>query len=532
MRDSIKELGDLLRARIQCIWVNTYEEGEAMKDIKEVISGFPNIGLGVWSQTSGLLRIAVHPGEVDDDTYQDMQVFKEVCRTIHEEEQQHHKNCAYVFRDLGNLIDEADTRRAIRDLKEQPARNSYNPFIVLGPLADVPADITQLFRVIEYGLPSDDRVREIVYSYNDKIRQARGAGKEEYKPLDNNQVEAIVKAAHGLSVKEITMVLSESSVKEHTLSEDFITKAKIEAVKKSGALDFRMPKITLDDVGGNDTMKKWLSDTKKLYMKKLNDKSENKVPLSKGYIAVGIPGAGKTLLAEAFAGEMHWPLLELNMGKVMSSLVGESEKRINFALDVVRASAPCVFLLDEVEKALGGINSSNNSDSGITARVFKAILEFMNDNRNVFVVMTSNDVSQLPPELTRIGRLDTTWYFGLPRKDARKEILRIGFRKFGYTVSDDLLEAGAMAAEDYTGAEMTGIAATAITKAYINDRDVNRDDIEQAVHEVIPIARSSREKIIALENYCASRARRSDEEAHQEAENTADTFDTMWGADF
>ena len=62
----------------------------------------------------------------------------------------------------------------------------------------------------------------------------------------------------------------------------------------------------------------------------------------------------KTILAEAFAGEMNWPLLELNLAKVMDSLVGESEKRIEYALDVAKASAPCVLLLDEVEKMLGG----------------------------------------------------------------------------------------------------------------------------------------------------------------------------------
>ncbi len=56
----------------------------------------------------------------------------------------------------------------------------------------------------------------------------------------------------------------------------------------------------------------------------------------------------KTALAEAFAGEMNWPLLELSMAKVMDSLVGESEKRIAYALEVAKASAPCVLLLDEV----------------------------------------------------------------------------------------------------------------------------------------------------------------------------------------
>ena len=70
--------------------------------------------------------------------------------------------------------------------------------------------------------------------------------------------------------------------------------------------------------------------------------------------------------------------------------------------------------------------SSNSSDSGAIARAFGLVLEFLNDNDNgVFVVMTSNDVSQLPPELTRAGRLDATWYFSLPTLEERKQIFRI-----------------------------------------------------------------------------------------------------------
>ena len=57
------------------------------------------------------------------------------------------------------------------------------------------------------------------------------------------------------------------------------------------------------------------------------------------------------------------------------------------ALNLVKSCAPCVLLIDEVEKALGGYKSSNASDSGAIARAFGNVLEFLNDNDNgVFVV--------------------------------------------------------------------------------------------------------------------------------------------------
>lgn len=50
---------------------------------------------------------------------------------------------------------------------------------------------------------------------------------------------------------------------------------------------------------------------------------------------------------------MGVPLLELSMNRVMDKLVGQSEQKIAQALSVAKACAPCVLLLDEVEKMLG-----------------------------------------------------------------------------------------------------------------------------------------------------------------------------------
>ena len=50
---------------------------------------------------------------------------------------------------------------------------------------------------------------------------------------------------------------------------------------------------------------------------------------------------------------MNVPMLTLEMDKIMSRLVGDSEQKIVRALDIAKASAPCVLLIDEVEKTLG-----------------------------------------------------------------------------------------------------------------------------------------------------------------------------------
>jgi SpoVK/Ycf46/Vps4 family AAA+-type ATPase len=198
------------------------------------------------------------------------------------------------------------------------------------------------------------------------------------------------------------------------------------------------------------------------------------------------------------------------MSKVMNKLVGESERKIDHALQVAQACAPCILLFDEVEKCLVG---NSQSDGGVTNRILQSILKFMNDNDSgVYVVMTSNDVSQLPPEFTRAGRLDATWYFGLPNATEREAIFKVHFGHKNKTVGDVILKRAVAATKGYTGAEIQQVVKNTMIKAfqrYKEDGNANItvDDVVAAAAEVIPVSQSSREKIAALENYCRTRAR-------------------------
>lgn len=223
-------------------------------------------------------------------------------------------------------------------------------------------------------------------------------------------------------------------------------------------------------------------------------------------------------MAEALASKMSVPLIKLSLSRVMDRLVGNSEKKIDQALRVAKAVAPCILLIDEVEKALGGVSSSSNTDGGTLSRVFSSILQFLNDNNSgVFVVMTSNDVSQLPPELTRSGRLDAHWYFTLPTEEERREIFAIHLSKVGRSVSDEILNKAIEESENYTGAEIEEIVKVTMRKAFARfrkdgNRDITEEDFMSATKEVIPLYNSSKEKIMWLDDWAKGRARKTNYE--------------------
>ena len=512
MRNSIAEdLKVLLKAKINCIWIQTQEEKEVLTDLKDLLiqeEKFSSMHIQLWSRTEGVTQIPLYSYEKVEKTDAKLKEPPALFTAIrkHQCEDQGEAN-VWLLRDFHTVVTDPKVQRLVRDLKEYSSKH-YNPIVVISPAIEIPADISRLFRVIEYGLPTEDTVREMVVAANDTLSRARAAHPEQdVKVATSEELVSLVRACMGLTVKEIEMALNESMVRYHALDLDFLSKNKVELVKKTGVLDYKNPTTSFADIGGNEAIKKWLEEAKGAFSDEARAFGVDK---PKGYMAVGIPGSGKTAMANALANELHVPLLEFSMSKVMNKLVGESERKIDHALQVAQACAPCILLFDEVEKCLVG---NSQSDGGVTNRILQSILKFMNDNDSgVYVVMTSNDVSQLPPEFTRAGRLDATWYFGLPSAEERKAIFEVHFGHKNKTVGDVILRRAVEATKGFTGAEIQQTVKNAMVKAYQRYKEdgnanITIDDVVLAAADVIPVSRSSREKIAALENYCRTRAR-------------------------
>jgi len=140
----------------------------------------------------------------------------------------------------------------------------------------------------------------------------------------------------------------------------------------------------------------------------------------------------------------------------------------------------------------------------------------MQDNDDgIFMVMTSNDISKLPPELMRSGRLDTQWFFGLPDSDDRVSILDIYFNKYNKTVSDEVMEYAVKKTEHFTGAEIKQMVSVMLRKLYnryiknntIDKNSFTKEDVDNAVEEIIPVYNSNKAVVLGLERYAKDRAR-------------------------
>jgi SpoVK/Ycf46/Vps4 family AAA+-type ATPase len=158
------------------------------------------------------------------------------------------------------------------------------------------------------------------------------------------------------------------------------------------------------------------------------------------------------------------------------------------------------------EKA--GTQTSGATDGGTTARVFGTFLTWLSEKTApVFVVTTANDISQLPPELLRKGRLDEIFFVDLPSREERIEVFRIHLNKRGRQPAQFDLEALADQSQDFSGAEIEEAINSALYDAFYAHTELTSEHVLAALAQTVPLAKTMAEQISSVRAWAEGRAR-------------------------
>jgi ATP-dependent 26S proteasome regulatory subunit len=411
----------------------------------------------------------------------------------------------FLFKDFHPFLTK-NNFAIIRKLKDIALhlKNSFKTIILISPVMEIPAELDKEVTVINFPQPSKEDLGVML----DKIIGEVRDHKQIQIDLDEEGRDRLLQAAMGLTLGEAENVFAKIIVQEQRLSGEHVNEVfaeKQQIIRKSGLLEYYAASEDFSNVGGMAVLKDWLNKRAVAFT---DEARAFGLPAPKGILLLGVQGCGKSLCAKAVSRLWQLPLLRFDMGRMFGSLVGSSEENVRRAISVAESVAPAVLWVDEIDKAFVGSQSSGATDGGTTARVFGTFLTWLSEkNAPVFVVCTANDVSQLPPELLRKGRLDEIFYVDLPSEEEREEIFRIHLGKRGRDPKNFDLETLVAASRDLSGAEIEEAIISALYDAFYAKQDLGTDNVLATLSQTVPLAKTMAEKISSQRNWAAGRAR-------------------------
>uniref|UniRef100_A0A9J8AW52 ATPase family AAA domain-containing protein 2 n=1 Tax=Cyprinus carpio carpio TaxID=630221 RepID=A0A9J8AW52_CYPCA len=191
-----------------------------------------------------------------------------------------------------------------------------------------------------------------------------------------------------------------------------------------------------------------------------------KIQPPRGCLFYGPPGTGKTLVARALAnecsqGERKVAFFMRKGADCLSKWVGESERQLRLLFDQAYQMRPSIIFFDEID-GIAPVRSSRQDQihSSIVSTLL-ALMDGLDSRGEVVVIGATNRLDSIDPALRRPGRFDREFLFGLPDREARKDILKIHTRLWDPQLSDVFLEELADKCVGYCGADIKAVCSEA-----------------------------------------------------------------------
>ena len=185
--------------------------------------------------------------------------------------------------------------------------------------------------------------------------------------------------------------------------------------------------------------------------------------------------------------------------------MGESERKMQEALEFIDNVSPCVLWVDEIEKALAVSDGGNDTSK----RILGQFLFWLQESRSrVFMVATANDVTKLPPELFRKGRFSEIFFIDLPDSDERRSAIELYSRKcLHLKLKQAQLEELVNISEGFSYAEIEYAVKEAAQYLLINGTEsMSIKIIKDYFAKVVPIERRDKEKVSRIRLWGIERA--------------------------
>jgi len=152
----------------------------------------------------------------------------------------------------------------------------------------------------------------------------------------------------------------------------------------------------------------------------------------RGVLLRGPPGCGKSVLADAIAGELGVTYYKVSAPEIVTGISGESERQIRGLFRAAADSAPAIIFIDEIDVIAPKRGDGGGGGKGMERRMVAQLLTCLDDlnpkqtrgGNPVMVIAATNRPDSIDSALRRAGRFDREISLSVPDEDARMGILK------------------------------------------------------------------------------------------------------------
>ena len=481
----INEFNLLLKARYSLIFIPTVEEDRLEYTVRRCVKLGKNRAIYSWNFVDGFLNTPNNNGVGKRNPLQALEFIEKLAEDT---------PVLFLLKDFHKFFNDIAVIRKLRNLSRILQTQPKTIVIVAPENVPIPLEIRELVTVLEFDLPTIEEISEELKRLLTILGQS----------ISDKELTILNRACQGLSLDRIRRVLSKIIADNGTINSEGVARIleeKQQIINQTQILEFCTPDATIDDIGGLENLKTWLSQRSD----SLSEQAQNYgLPVPRGLLLVGIQGTGKSLTAKAIANDWKLPLLRLDFGRLFAGIVGESESRVREMIRITEALAPCVLWIDEIDKSFQ--QSESKGDSGTTSRVLATFITWLSEKTStVFVVATANNFQLLPLELIRKGRFDEIFFVDLPTFNEREKIFTVLLNQLRPDQINNFdVSLLAQESSDFSGAEISQAITEGMFYAFNENREFTTQDILRGLQDIIPLKQIEKQKIKDLQVWVES----------------------------
>jgi SpoVK/Ycf46/Vps4 family AAA+-type ATPase len=488
------DLGLLIDSRIPLVIIQSHEEARVL-DVLTQVSHQRSVPLQVWTLTDGLRPMGFSMAEPDGENLLEAEQALQVIKRMR-------SKGLFVLCDIHPFLT-ADNPKLIRLLKDIVQQYAQHPrtIVLLSHALELPAELRRHAAHFELLTPNEEQILTII---REEAQAWSSLNSNQRVKTDKQALDTIVASLRGLSASDIRQLARQFIHADGAISDhDFpiVNQGKLQLLDMHGALHYEHQTESFAHIGGLQNLKQWLALRKQAFCQPtVHSDIQSDIP--KGILLLGVQGSGKSIAAKAVAGLWGLPLLRLDIGALYNKFIGESERNVRDVLKLADNMSPCILWIDEIEKGIG----QQQHDDGTSLRILGTLLTWMAERKKpVFIVATSNNITRLPPELIRKGRLDEIFFVDLPDLETRTEIFSIHLQKRKQDAAQFELSQLAQASEGFSGAEIEQAIVAAYYSSTSQQKTLHTSDLLEEIARTKPIATIIAEDIAALRTWASTR---------------------------